>query len=225
MTTASAPPQPLPSALLLDMDGTLVDSEPYWMAEEFALVESYGGVWSHEDAQSIVGRPLTYSASVIREHTGMPLTIDEIVQRLLGGVVERFRQHAPWRPGAKELLDQAQELGVPCALVTMSYTVFANELEKIVPAGTFSAVVTGDTVTHGKPHPEPYLTACARLGVEPRTALAIEDSPSGMRSAVAAHVPTIAVPHVVPVPHEHGAAQVPTLAGRSLADLWATATA
>ena len=88
-----------------------------------------------------------------------------------------------------------------------------------LPEGTFAAVITGDEVEHGKPHPEPYLAAARALGVQVGDCVAIEDSPTGVCSAVAAGVPTIAVPHVVPVPVTVGAVQVPSLRGFTPADL------
>lgn len=218
------PTRALPAALLLDMDGTIVDSEPYWMAEERALVEAHGGTWSEQQAHSLVGQALVVSASIIREQGPVDLPVEQIVEQLMGGVIRRFVAQVPWRPGAQELIADAARRGVPCALVTMSYTAFARELVARLPEATFAAVVTGDLVTHGKPHPEPYLTACSLLGVAPGDALAVEDSPTGARSAVAAGVPTIAVPLVVPVEDSVGATVVETLAGQDVASLWALAT-
>ena len=88
-----------------------------------------------------------------------------------------------------------------------------------LPDGAFAAVVTGDEVAHGKPHPEPYRAAARLLGVAPEDCVAIEDSPTGVRSAVAAGVPTLAVPHVVPVPEMPGAVHVDGLAGMTPARL------
>ena len=209
----------LPAAVLWDMDGTIVDTEPFWIEAEHRLVESYGGRWSDELAHQCVGNPLLVSAQIIRENSPVTLTPEQIVDVLLDGVVRQMREHVPWRPGAHALLESLAAQQVPCALVTMSYTVFAQVLVDALPAGTFAAVVTGDAVTHGKPHPEPYLTAAQRLGVEPAVCIAIEDSPPGVRSAVAAGVPTLAVPHVVSVPDLDGAVQVDTLEGLTPSDL------
>jgi beta-phosphoglucomutase-like phosphatase (HAD superfamily) len=111
------------------------------------------------------------------------------------------------------------DAGVPSALVTMSWRSLADAVLAALPDDTFSAVITGDEVEHGKPHPEPYLAAARALGVEVGDCVAIEDSPTGVRSAVAAGVPTIAVPHVVPVPVTVGAVQLPSLRGITPADL------
>lgn len=201
------------------MDGTLVDTEPYWIRAEKELVAQYGGEWTDEMALACVGNPLLRSAEIIIENSAVTLTPQEVVDQLIAEVLTALRAHVPWRPGARELLSEAVAAGVPCALVTMSYTELADELVRGLPAGTFGAVVTGDSVTNGKPHPEPYLTAATELGVAPEDAVAVEDSPTGVRSAVAAGVPTIAVPHVVAVPPMDGAVQVDSLGGLTLADL------
>lgn len=214
----------MPAAVLWDMDGTLIDTEPYWMAEEGEMVARAGGTWSHEDAVDLVGNSLLVSAEIILARTPVTGTPAEVVDRLLSGVVRRTRAHLPWRPGARELLEECVGLGIPSALVTMSWAPLADVLLEQLPAGTFSTVVTGDQVEHGKPAPDPYLLAAARLGVDPADCLAVEDSPTGVQSAVAAGVPTIAVPHVVPVPEVAGMVTVPSLSGLGVADLARVAT-
>jgi HAD superfamily hydrolase (TIGR01509 family) len=186
-------------AVLFDMDGTLVDTEPYWIAAEYRLVESFGGTWTDEHAHALVGNALITSAEYLREHGGVALPAEEIVERLLDEVVRATREAVPWRPGAVELLAELGSRGVPCALVTMSYDRLARVVLEQLPARTFGALVTGDQVADGKPHPEAYLTAAARLDVDPRYCVAIEDSPTGVASAEAAGCTVIAVPHNVPI--------------------------
>jgi HAD superfamily hydrolase (TIGR01509 family) len=181
------------------MDGTLVDTEPYWIEVEHALVEEYGGTWSLEHALNLVGNDLLVSAEYIREHGGVPLAPADIVERLLDGVIARIRQRVPWRPGAVELLRHLNAAGVPCGLVTMSYERFVAPVLAALPERSFATVVTGDAVTVGKPHPEPYLTAAALLGVDPRACIAIEDSNTGAKSAAAAGCTVLVVPNHVPV--------------------------
>jgi HAD superfamily hydrolase (TIGR01509 family) len=201
------------------MDGTLVDTEPYWIAEERSLVEQHGGVWTDEHANKLVGNDLMVSAEYILAHSPIQLTPLEIVHELLAGVVIRVTEHVPWRPGARELLASCAAQGVPCALVTMSWESLATAVLKNLPKGSFAAVVTGDVVSHGKPHPEPYLAAARLLGVDLGACIAIEDSPPGVASAVAAGIPTIAVPCHVSVPETVGAVHVSTLAGLTPPDL------
>ena len=209
----------LPAAVLWDMDGTLVDTEPYWITAEYELVAEHGGTWSDAHAHALVGNDLIVSAEYIARHGGVDLPPAEIVERLLDRVVEQARREVPWRPGARELLAELVERGVPCALVTMSWARLAQAVVDVLPARTFDAVVTGDQVRHGKPHPEPYLTAARRLGAEPADCVAIEDSPTGVASATSAGVPTVAVPLVVPVPPGPGLVVVPTLDGVDAARL------
>lgn len=199
------------AAVLWDMDGTLVDTEPYWIECEYELVEAFGGTWSEQHAHAIVGFDLRDSARYIREHSPVDLPVDEIVERLLDGVIARVRRRVPWRPGARELLSALRRAQVPCALVTMSWRRFADAVVDALPPGSFATVVTGDEVTHGKPHPEPYLTAAARLGVPARRCVAIEDSPTGVRAAVAAGCLVYAVPNVVDVPPGRGHVRLDSL--------------
>lgn len=211
----------LPAAVLWDMDGTLIDTEPYWMAVESALVAEAGGTWTYEDGLDLVGNSLLRSAEIILARTPVTGTPQEVVEALLAGVVAQTRERMPWRPGARELLEDCAGLGVPCALVTMSWAPLAEVLLESLPEGTFGVVVTGDEVEHGKPSPDAYLLAAERLGVRTADCIAVEDSPTGVRSATAAGVPTIAVPHVVPIPEMPGMVTLPGLGGKRLGDLMA----
>ena len=221
MDTATSPTtrRRLPAAVLWDMDGTLVDTEPYWIHGEHTLVEAHGGTWSEEYAHQLVGNDLMVSAEFIRANSPVTLSPVEIIEELLEHVIRQVREHVPWRPGARELLFDLVEAGVPCALVTMSWRSLAEAVVEALPSGTFTALITGDEVEHGKPHPEPYLAAARVLGVDLADCVAIEDSPTGVRSAVDAGVPTLAVPHVVPVPRMAGSVQVPSLRGLGPEDL------
>ena len=181
------------------MDGTLVETEPYWIESEYELVEEHGGTWSREDALNLVGNDLIVSGRYIREHSGIDLEPSQIVEELLDKVVARIEQAVPWRPGAVELLSDLRRHGVRCALVTMSYRRFVAPVLAKLPEDTFEVVVTGDAVSQGKPHPEPYEKAVALLGVDPADTIAIEDSNTGARSAESAGCRVLVVPNHVPV--------------------------
>lgn len=191
-----------PAAVLWDMDGTIVDTEPYWFAAEFEIVEMHGGQWSHDHARALVGSDLLDSGMYMREHGGVDREPAEIVEMLLDRVVAQLRAEIPWRPGARELLAAVNGADIPTALVTMSWKRFADQVVECLPSGSFRVSVTGDEVTRGKPHPEPYLLAAERLGVDPRHCVAIEDSPTGVRSALAAGCRVLGVPHVVGIPRD-----------------------
>jgi HAD superfamily hydrolase (TIGR01509 family) len=200
------------------MDGTLVDTEPYWMDAEQALMADFGLPWGAEDGLSMLGLPLLAAAEVLRGH-GVPLAAETIVDRLLRSVVDAVAEAAPWQPGAWELLAALGAAGVPCALVTMSYRTLAEAVTRHAPEGTFAAVITGDEVVHGKPHPEPYLRAAAALSVDITACVAIEDSPPGVGSALASGARTLGVEHAVPVDRRPGLSRVGTLSGIGLGEL------
>jgi HAD superfamily hydrolase (TIGR01509 family) len=206
-------------AVLFDMDGTLVDTEPYWMAAEWALVEEFGGIWSDEHAHALVGNALITSAEYMREHAGVDLEPELIVERMLDHVVAEAERAIPWRPGARELLAELRAAGIPLALVTMSYVRLAQTMIDQLPSETFQAVVTGDMVIDGKPHPEAYLVAAERLGVDPGACIAIEDSPTGVASAEAAGCVVIAIPHRVSIPQAQGRRFARELTDLSVDDL------
>jgi len=186
-------------AVLFDMDGTLVDTEPYWIAAEYALVQSFGGTWNDTHAHALVGNALLVSAEYIRDVGGVDLEPPVIVERLLDGVIDAALRVMPWQPGALELMQELRDNDVPCAMVTMSYERLARTVTDQLGKHAFATVVTGDELRHGKPHPEAYLTAAARLGVDPAYCVAIEDSPTGIASAEAAGCVVVAVPHTVPI--------------------------
>jgi beta-phosphoglucomutase-like phosphatase (HAD superfamily) len=209
----------MPAAILWDMDGTLVDTEPYWIECEHELVNEHGGTWTEDDAHSLVGFDLIDAAVELRNRGGVDLEPAQIVEVLLDGVLARVADHLPWRPGARELLMACRVARIPCVLVTMSWRRFADAVVGAVPEGSFVATVTGDEVTNGKPDPEPYLKAAAEVGVDPRDCVAIEDSPTGVASALAAGCVTLGVPHVVALPPTDGLTVVDSLAGVGVDEL------
>ena len=187
-------------AVLWDLDGTIVDTEPYWFEAEYAVVAAHGDSWSDEHARAVVGFDLLDSGRYMIEHGGVRLAPNEIVEMMLDSVVSNIKRSVPWRPGARELLADVRASDIPTALVTMSWRRFANEVMEALPAGAFDVSVVGDDVERGKPHPDPYLLAAERLGVDITRCIAIEDSPTGVASALAAGATVLAVPHVVDVP-------------------------
>ena len=209
----------LPAAVLWDMDGTLVDTEPYWMAAETPLVESFGGTWSHEQALSLVGLALEDSARIF-QNAGVRLSIQEIIDHLTDEVMRSLAvTGVPFRPGARELLSDLKARGIPTALVTMSMRRMATHVIDLMDFDAFDLVVAGDDVTRPKPFPDPYLQACASLGVDPLDTVAIEDSPNGLRSAIASGAVSLGVPLMVSLEGVGAHELWPTLEGRTAADL------
>lgn len=217
--------EPELKAVLWDMDGTLVDTEPYWIGAEIDLVTAHGGTWTHDDAIALVGNALTSTARVLQD-AGVKLTVREIIDTLTNSVIAGIRRELPWRPGARELLHELHGRGVRCALVTMSERVMAAEVVSALDEDYFEFLVTGEEVQNGKPHPEPYLKAVAQLRQGDPTltiehCVAFEDSVPGVASAIASGVATIAVPNAVPLPEDSRRTTWPTLAGKTYDDVHA----
>lgn len=214
-------PTSRPAAVLWDMDGTIVDTEPYWMQAETELIESYGGIWTHEQALTLVGKGLLDSAAVLQS-AGVEMPAQEIVNHLTRQVISALSTHGnPFRPGAAELLADLRAQGVRNALVTMSLREMADVVAAQIPFDAFDVIISGTEATAPKPAPDPYLQACAALGISPGDAVAIEDSPTGVASATSAGVVTIGVPLMLPLADTAADEIWPTLAGRTTTDITA----
>jgi HAD superfamily hydrolase (TIGR01509 family) len=200
-------------AVLFDMDGTLIDSEPYWMESEQALAKEHNGKWTHADGLDVVGMSLDQSSKLLKDRANIPLEPTEIVDLLTNEVQGKLAKVIPWRPGAQELLLDLRKHGVKTALVTMSLHRMAKQVVEAIPFDAFDVIVAGDDVTRGKPHPEAYEKAAKLLGFEPAKCIAFEDSISGLTSAEAAGTFAIGIPHVVPIPEKEGRTLWPSLVG------------
>jgi len=189
------------------------------MATETALVESFGGTWSHEQALQLVGNGLLQSAEQLRA-AGVDMEPEAIVAKLTDDVRTALAtQGVPFRPGAKELLRDLHAAGIRTALVTMSLRRMALSVVDLIEFDAFEYVVAGDDVENPKPNPDPYLKAAELLGVDIADALVIEDSGTGLRSGVASGAVTLGVPHMIPLDGFGAHALWPTLEGRSAADI------
>ena len=200
-------------AVLFDMDGTLIDSEPYWMASEQSLAAEHNGTWTTIDSLDVIGKDLNESSKLFKERTNIPLGIDEIKNRLSNDVQSKLSKEVPWRPGAKELLLELRKRGVKTALVTMSLRRMAQQVVDAIPFDAFDVIVAGDDVTRGKPHPEAYEKAAALLGFHPSKCIAFEDSVTGLTSAEAAGTYAIGIPNIIEIPQKPGRVLWPTLEG------------
>ena len=209
-------------AVLFDMDGTLIDSEPNWIRAETELIESFGGTWSAEQGLALVGSGLWDSARAIQS-AGVDLELDEIIDRLSLSVRNSLAEGVPWRPGALEMITQVLDAGIPTALVTMSFrqnAVFvAERMGAELGRDVFTKIIAGDDVTEAKPNPEPYLVAASQLGVDIHHCVAFEDSVFGAASALSAGAVTIGVPLHIEIPSSYATVLWPSMEHKSLADV------
>ncbi|WP_309710217.1 HAD family phosphatase [Pseudolysinimonas sp.] len=208
----------LPAAVLWDMDGTLVDTEPYWLQAESDLVHAAGGVWTPEDGLQLVGSGLERSALILQSR-GVELTVEEVIATLTDRVRSQIGGAVPWRAGARELLTEIRDAGIPTALVTMSRRDMALDIVAALGFEGFDVVVAGNDVANAKPHPEPYLTAAEQLGVNVTECVALEDSEPGVASAVAAGATVFALPLHIPLPPSPAYVLRESMVGLRLADL------
>lgn len=210
----------MPSAVLFDMDGTLIDTEPWWFLAEESYAGEHGAVWTIDDAMRMVGRPLIYTAQELRDFTGSDDDAEYVMDYLCQFMVRKIQgSPLPWRPGVPGLIEQLREADVPVALVTSSLQSIADAVISGLPAGFFDVVVSGSDVRNLKPHPEPYLTAMSRLGITPDRAVVIEDSHSGLGSGHAAGANVIGIPCVLELPAAPNLSRFGSAVDITLADL------
>jgi HAD superfamily hydrolase (TIGR01509 family) len=201
------------------MDGTLIDSEPYWMKSEGAFARENNSPWTEQDGLSLVGMSLYESSKIIKDRVGSNLSPEKIIEKLTDEVSAQLKDQVLWRPGARELLMLLRKKKVKTALVTMSMHRMAQQVVDAIGFDAFDVIVAGDDVLHGKPHPEAYLKAAELLGVQPADCVAFEDSLSGLRSAEAAGTKAVGVKNIVEIPSQPGRIIWETLEGVSMSDL------
>ena len=211
-------------AVLWDMDGLMVDSEPLWTRAEEELALALGGTWDDEVKARIVGTRLDVAVPTILTYFGVEADAERVRTTsawLLHRMVELFTgDELPLLPGVRSLLAALADERVPMALVSSSYRVLVDAV-LATGLGPFSVTLAGDEVTNGKPAPDPYLLAAERLGVDVARCVVLEDSPAGVASGEAAGCAVVAVPSVPGVHLEPNGRRlvVPTLAGLAPADL------
>jgi HAD superfamily hydrolase (TIGR01509 family) len=208
-----------PHAVMFDMDGLLVDSEPLWFEVETEVMARMGAAWSRVDQQRLVGSAMSHSVGYMLARAARPVPEETVARWLADGITTLVRTHGvPMLPGAGELLAEVSAAGVPCALVTSAQRPLMEAVIKATGAAFDVTVCAGD-VRALKPDPEPYLLAARRLGVLPADCVALEDSPNGIAAAEAAGCVVVAVPNVVPVPAGRGRVVVASLREVDLARL------
>lgn len=211
------PPVPPPAAVLWDLDGTLVDTEPFWRRAEADLVAAFGGTWDEADGLALVGTALPDYAAVLQQH-GVTLTVEAILDRMVATILAWQADGPPWQPGALELVQALREAGVPQALVTSSYRALTAPVIAAT-GGAFAVVVPGDEVARTKPDPQPYLTAAASLGVPIGRCVVVEDSTKGVAAGLASGAHTLAVRSQVELLDDPRLSLTDTLATVTLDDL------
>ena len=189
-------------AVFFDLDGLLADTEPVWTVAEIELARHYGSDWSDAVKAKVAGTRLEHAVPIMLDHFGVeptPAAVEEAMRRLLERMVELFAERVPLFDGALDLVDAVRARGIRTGLVSSSYRILVDAALTRLGAARFDVTVAGDEVAHGKPDPEPYLTAAGRLSVDPRRCVVLEDAPAGVASGEAAGCTVVAVPSVAPI--------------------------
>lgn len=214
-------------AVLFDMDGLLVDTEPLWFEVETEVMARLGGIWTEADQQALLGSSLHNAVRYFTEKAIVPASPAEIADWMIGGIVDRVRDRGVTvMPGGARLVAEVAASGLPYALVTSSQRRFVDAV--LSQTGLrFPVVVTGNDVTRSKPDPEPYLLAARRLGAEPGRCVVLEDSMTGLASAEAAGCFVIAIPTLRSIEPHPGRVVLDSLEGLDVPGLraaWAAGT-
>ncbi|GAA0480820.1 HAD family hydrolase [Streptomyces stramineus] len=217
MTSSIAAVDPRPAAgsalqaVLLDMDGTLVDTEGFWWEVEVAVFAELGHQLLEEYREVVVGGPMTRSAAFLIQATGARIAVAELTVLLNSRFSEMIGRGVPLMPGARRLLAELAAHSVPTALVSASHRQIIDRVLHSLGPENFALTVAGDEMERTKPHPDPYLLAAARLGADPARCAVVEDTMTGVAAAEAAGCRVVAVPSVAPIPAAHGRTVVSSL--------------
>ncbi len=190
----------LPVAVLFDMDGLLVDSEPEWLAAEEEIANSLGITWQEQDQIHCLGGPLLKVGEYLANRAGLAVEAGaELEQRIISMMVERVTQGVPAMPGAAELLAELKAAGIPVAVVSASPRRLVDAALRGAGLSGFDTIVAGDEVSRTKPFPDPYLEAARRLGASASECIVLEDSATGVAAGLASGAIVVAIPHLVPM--------------------------
>lgn len=188
-------------AVLWDMDGTLLDSEPIWIEEEAKLMQGLGVEWDDQDARICLGGPMHRVDAYMRERSGnrhQPLELSEL---LINRMVSRLNESVSFTPGAELLLKQLHEMQIPMALVTASTRKIVDAALQGIGSHFFKRTISADDVQQTKPHPEGYISAASYLNVSIERTLIIEDSLTGMSAAIESGAFVLGIPHFYELPN------------------------
>lgn len=187
-------------AVLFDMDGTLINSEPYWLIAETALMSRFGHTWTDLDQAHCIGGPLPKVGAYMAELSGGAADALFFETELVRLVAEEFSNGLEFMPGAEELVQELLMANIPLALVSASPRLLVNSAIALLPPGTFVTTISSQDVRVSKPDPESYLLAASRLGVDISQCLVLEDSKTGIDAGLASGAVVIGIPHIITYP-------------------------
>ena len=206
------------AAVVFDLDGVLIDSEPVWERVRRELVAERGGHWAPDAQRRLMGMSTQEWARYLSEDLGVGLPPAKVATVVTDRMAASYREHLPLLPGAVEAVHRLAARW-PLGLASSAPAVLIQTvLQSVGLRPYFPVTMTTEQVPHGKPAPDIYLAVTARLGVDPSSCAAVEDSSNGLRSAAAAGLHVIAIPHPQ-YPPDPDALAATTLVLSTLAEL------
>ncbi len=188
------------SAILFDMDGTLIDSEPLWLEAEIEIMEELGCNWDQQDQINCLGGPIDKTENYMQERSNNIKPFGYFTEKLDDVMEKKLSTKLNLIPNALEIINDCKRSELKIALVTASSGRLMKAVLKRFPVGIFDAVVSYDDVKRSKPDPEPYLLAAKTLGVDITNCIVLEDSLTGVQSGLSAGAQVIGIPHLVKMP-------------------------
>src|SRR5215472_15168252 len=182
-------------AVVFDLDGVLVDSEPVWEQVRRQVVAEHGGHWAPDAQRRLMGMSTAEWARYLGEDLGVGLLPEQVAALVIERMAARYTEHLPLMPGAVEAV-RSLAARWPLGLASSSPpSLIDTVLDAASLRSSFQTTMSTEQVSHGKPAPDIYLAVAARLGRQPRRGAAVEDSSNGLRSAAAAGLHVVAIPH------------------------------
>ena len=209
----------LPQGIFFDMDGLLVDTEPYWLQTERELMAEFGVLWQSEDQLFCLGGPMEKVGRYMSDLAESKQSPEWFASELIDRMAEKFDLISPM-PGISQLLSEISKNHIPAALVSASPRRLVDAVLASIPNHPFALSISADDVVRGKPHPDPYLKAAELLNVKIEHSIILEDSPTGVTAARASGAWVVAVPHIAPIAPAERSVVIETLAGASVTSLW-----
>lgn len=182
-------------AVVFDLDGVLIDSEPVWLRVRRGVVAEFGGTWTEDADHALLGMNTGEWARYLADELGVRLPAPRVAEIVIARMQAEYRRSLPVIDGAAQVVEALARDGLPLALASSSpRPLIEVAVAALGVSGAFGATVSSDEVARGKPAPDVYLAAAERIGVPPADCAAVEDSPNGIRSAAAAGMAVFAIP-------------------------------
>ena len=188
------------SAILFDMDGTLIDSEPLWLEAEIEIMEELGCNWDQQDQINCLGGPIDKTENYMQDRSNNIKPFGYFTKKLDDVMEQKLSTKLNLIPNALEIINECKISEIKIALVTASSGRLMRAVLKRFPVGMFDTTVSYDDVKRSKPDPEPYSLAAKTLGVDITKCVVLEDSLTGIQSGLSAGAQVIGIPHLVKMP-------------------------